>query len=218
MFTITSPDYAKLVVDLIEEKINKLLENKSFVTLGIPGGKSIIPVLEELNDAKIPWKKTHIFWVDERIVSLEDENSNYYLANKYLLENLIKNKKITTKNIHPFVSIENYESEINELGGEIDIVIFGVGEDGHIASLFPNHEALESQEELIHITDSPKPPAERFTFGPELISLSKIGILLFIGKEKEGAFNQLEKANFIQCPATLIKELPESFVFRGKNV
>ena len=96
-----------------------------------------------------------------------------------------------------------------------DIVFVSAGEDGHIASLYPNHSSIsDSSDHYIFVDNSPKPPAKRMSASKNMILRSKIGIVLFYGGiKKEAYLNLLNKElDYTNCPAKLISELSESYI------
>ncbi len=159
------------------------------------GGRSIIKVLEPI--------KTHIatksdskflnasyMMIDERVVPLSDEDSNFKLVNENFLANLIsQNSKVK---IYPFEtsdpenSIKYYSNLVHKNNNKIDLIFLGVGEDGHIAGLFPN---LRWQENVHFFTfdNSPKPPSTRMTASEQLIANSTTIVIAFLGESKRTA-------------------------------
>ncbi len=97
---------------------------------------------------------------------------------------------------------------------KIDIALFGVGEDGHIASLFPGH-ALLSEPELnfLEILDSPKAPPHRITISTAMISQMALAIVFFIGAGKADAYQDFidPKKVAAQLPAKLVQLAQESY-------
>lgn len=160
--------------------------------------------------------------VDERLVPIYEEESNFRLINQVL------NQIIPKENLHPYIfdkdnnsyGIKAYEEEIKKFRGKFDIVLVSAGEDGHIASLYPNHPSIsDSSDYYIYIDNSPKPPNLRMSASKNMILRSKIGIILFYGEIKKDAYlNFLNKnMDYISCPAKLISEIPESYVITNLN-
>ncbi|MEM3373852.1 MAG: 6-phosphogluconolactonase [Candidatus Woesearchaeota archaeon] len=196
----------KEVIKKIKNYINK---SKKPIVFGFPGGRSVQILFNELKKEDIDWKKVHIFLVDERIVPLHHEESNFNMLKNKLLNTLTKEKGLPEKNIHPFDiekhDINSYTSELKKFG-YFDIAIFGVGEDCHICALFPNHHSIKNNSKyFIEINDSPKLPKNRMTSTKSLVLKTKLGIFLFIGKEKKQAFEKFldKKTKINECPAKL---------------
>jgi len=209
----------KEALDIILYHITELLKIKKEIVLGLPGGRSIQSFFHMMVDEeKIPWAKIHIFMVDERLVSLNHEHSNYKMVRENFLDNLIAKKKISEKNIHPFVfekfTILEYENELKKYGGKFDIVILGVGEDGHVAALYPNASIKKEAEYFFELHDSPKPPKDRMTASRKLILKSSLGLFLFLGESKRAAYEKFKDKTISveDCPAKLAYKLKESIV------
>lgn len=204
--------------------INSILRKKEWVTLAVPGGRSAAEVFDKLLLEKIDWKKVHIFLVDERLVPLDSPDSNYKILTDNLLDFLIKEKKINSENIHPF-NIDTtkddygagaYSHELNELGGKFDISVLSSGEDGHIAGIFPQHHSIEDGSEgFITFNDSPKNPSDRMSASRKLLNNSDVAILMFIDEAKKNALADFKSVSkgVLSCPAKLVLNIPDNFVY-----
>lgn len=144
----------------------------------------------------------HFFWADERCVPPDDAESNFRSANELLFLPL----KIPEKNIHrirgedsPEVAVQKAVSEISNIAplnsdGQpvLDLIFLGMGEDGHVASLFPGEsEAAISDKAVFRaIKNSPKPPPNRVTLGYAAIAAAKEVWVLTSGNGKETALRQ----------------------------
>ena len=125
---------------ILAKKKRKLNKRFSFV---LTGGKSPIHLYKKLSKAEIDWSNVDFFWGDERFVSKKSIYSNYNLAKKYFLKNIKINKKQvfsvnTEKNYNK--SCKDYKKKIikyfNYKKISFDLILLGMGEDGHIASIF----------------------------------------------------------------------------------
>jgi 6-phosphogluconolactonase len=227
MFRIISEDNInklnKIVVDILVENIDDLLRKKDYVILGIPGGRSVLGIFALLkNEERIPWKKIHIFMIDERIVPICDIESNFKLANDGFIKNLIKKNILPKENVHPFIfkkkadfGLSDYEDELIRYGNFYDIMILSAGEDGHIASLYPKHDSIKNNSgRYLFMEDSPKPPSRRITVSRKMVLKSKVVILLFIGKSKKQAYKKVldRDDDFYSCPARLVKNVKKLYI------
>ena len=159
--------------------------------------------------------------VDERIVPFNSKESNYRLANDSFIQDLIKNKILPQKNVHPFIpdehfgdkGVDEYEKEFKKCGKRFDVLLLSSGEDGHIGSLFPEHEALDDLDYFTYIDDSPKPPKERMTATLSLLKKSGYALALFFGRDKREAFRALNdrRVTIHECPVKVIKQMAKSF-------
>lgn len=207
----------KDAADFLENSINSVLVEKKSCIIGLPGGRSVGKICEHLVKRKIDWRRCEFFMVDERVVSITSETSNFFISQIYLFDPLLKKKKITTSQVHPFLfnsslsdfGAEDYGKEVLLAGG-FDIILLSAGEDGHIAALFPNHVSIESDfPGFIPVYDSPKLPSQRVTATKKLLLHAKFCCLLFIGPSKKEAHELfLTSENYLHVPAVLMKQCP----------
>lgn len=141
---------------------------------------------------KIPWKKVELFWVDERCVPKDDEESNYKAAHDLMLSKL----SLPGNHIHmiecegdPEEAALRYEAEIRESFGtkdtpSFDLVLLGVGTDGHTASLFPGSEALRERKRLALAVRGGKPDVWRVTLTLPVINNASQVLFLVSGSSK----------------------------------
>lgn len=169
------------------------------LTLALAGGSTprrLYELLASEMRSEIPWRDVHIFWSDERYVPLDDRDSNYRMAREALLDAV----PLPSENVHPpetdladpDAAAERYEEAIRRhfLPDEprFDGVLLGLGEDGHVASLFPGSPSLEEDRRLVlAVTDSPKPPPVRLTMTLPLINLAREVHFLVSGGGKREA-------------------------------
>ena len=134
------------------------------------GGATALIFLPALRAANVDWSKITLFWADERAVPPDDPDSNYGLAERMLLSPLgakaprAIRMPADTPNLGQ-AALWYDDALATELdGGALDLAILGVGEDGHICSLFPGHQALlQNDLRAVAIEDAPKPPARRLS-------------------------------------------------------
>lgn len=136
----------------------------------LSGGATALLFLPALQAARVDWSKITLFWVDERAVDTDDPESNYGLAERMLLKPLGRKGprafRMTFDSPSLWEAAKNYDNVLaRELGGRpLDLALLGVGEDGHVASLFPNHDALlEDTSRVVAVDEAPKPPKRRLS-------------------------------------------------------
>lgn len=186
----------------ILETALKYVSEKKLFTIAVSGGTTPIKLFSILAAKpffyEFPWNKTHVFWVDERFVPESAPESNYGTGN----ETLFSKVPVPSENIHP-VKTENipadtaavlYEKELklffNPKPGtvpSIDLVLLGMGSDGHTASLFPYTPSLD--EKIKWVMDVPppataKPAVPRITLTYPLINNAKNIFFLVGGDER----------------------------------
>jgi len=177
-------DLATSLVAMVRDAARTSIADRGAFTLALSGG-SLLNLLAGLAEggsdasSQVDWTKAHVFWVDERHVPLESEDSNAGAAKAAFLDAL----PIPTEQVHVLdaslsvaQAARQYEGQMLSLPAGIlprtatgfpilDCVLLGVGPDGHVASLFPNRPELASDatEWILPIDNSPKPPPQRIT-------------------------------------------------------
>lgn len=189
------------------------------LTVGLCGGRSVVGLLSALEheshaQPKDLLQRLQLFMVDERLVPLSDEQSNFGGLKKLLFDALVERGTLQASQLHPFITdntqpdsgCASYAAELSRFGGRFTVVVLGVGEDGHVAGLFPRHPVLQQEGRgFFSFQDSPKPPPARMTASKALITGANLSILLFLGEGKRaawGAFGRTETA-VDDCPALL---------------
>ncbi|XP_074583215.1 putative 6-phosphogluconolactonase 4, chloroplastic [Curcuma longa] len=196
-----SVSLAKYAAELSE----KFIRERGAFTVVISGG-SLVKSLRKLTESPyletVEWAKWHIFWVDERVVPKDHEDSNYKLAfDGFLSKVPIPPGQVCAINdaLSAPGAAEDYETALKHLVNigvvvksatgypRFDLMLLGMGPDGHIASLFPSHPLLNVTDKWVaFIKDSPKPPPERITFTLPVINSSSYVAMVVAGAGKAG--------------------------------
>ncbi|MCR4368749.1 MAG: 6-phosphogluconolactonase [archaeon] len=198
-------DYNELSAAASEFVAKKVEGAKGQFSIAFPGGSSVKGMLQILGEQKPSWPHVNAVMADERLVSKNDPQSNFSQANKLFFS------KAKAIHVHPFEkgdSLADYNKKFFSVTrGKLDLAILGVGEDGHIASLFPGAEALQDASEgFIEIKNAPKMPRERISLSPKSIAQSKDVLLLFASESKRSAYNNFCDKSVSQndCPAKIV--------------
>ena len=142
----------EFILNFEREALKKKKKNKRF-SFVLTGGTSPINLYKRLTKSKVDWSNIDLFWGDERYVSRRSKNSNYKLA----YDNLIKKIKINRKNIFYIntdnkaisKSSSNYSNQIKKYfmnkSISFDYFLLGMGDDGHVASIFPNSKEIKKK-------------------------------------------------------------------------
>lgn len=205
--TGTSSTVAQQVSELIAERLRTVVKQRERAVLALPGGRSIARVAEYLAAEDLPWSAVHVFLVDERCVSVNDTASNYQALRHVFFEPLLNSERIARDNVHlpQEIGRSNCDAETytHELAGvapsgeaEFDVVLLGAGEDGHIASLFPDHPSVRETGRRFIISDNaPKAPPRRVSASRELIENASTAVVLFLGEGKQEAMRDFRHAD-----------------------
>ncbi len=216
---------AQRILKAAEQSINR----QGFFTLVLSGGSTPEPVYALLAQAKptFDWGKVHIFWGDERCLPPDHPESNYRMAQEVFLSHT----PIPASNIHrirgekpPQLAALDYEGELRRFfqqhGGVInpepgamfpvfDMVLLGMGEDGHIASIFPGSPALEERLHWVLAVEHHQPPpplVPRVTLTLPLINWAREIILLVAGEKKaERVYEALSRRADNALPAARLQ-------------
>ena len=226
---LTTEEIYKTAADKIAEAIIELAKEKDYVVLAVPGGRSVSGTFAELKKHDLPWEKIHIFIVDERLVPIDHEDSNFRLAKQGFIDGLVQEGTLPEENIHPFIfnsetedkGITDYEQELRMHGGKYHIVLLSSGEDGHIGALYPNHHSINNGSDFFLImNDSPKPPPDRMTMSRELLSKASVAIIIFAGEGKKEALRlfQDQTTTIEECPAKLVQKVGKSYAITDQKI
>lgn len=178
-----APAAARAAAEHMAGRIRGDIARQGRCRLALAGGSTPRPVYERLAapdlTRRIDWARTEIFWGDERSVPLDHPDSNYRMAEDALLKHL----PVPPAGIHRIRSelpaleaAEDYERVLGDL--PLDLVLLGMGDDGHTASLFPGRpEAAEGSRRVV-AAEAPAPPHVRVTL--TLRALAEAGAVCFI--------------------------------------
>jgi 6-phosphogluconolactonase len=197
------PDKQSLIergLTLVLEKIEQTLQQRENCTLVLSGGSTPKPLYEALAEQSLPWDRIYIFWGDERYVSAAHPESNQRMARQALLDRveipMANIYAMPTESNDPVVDATKYENSLREYfkvpQGEFpafDIILLGMGDDAHTASLFPHTAALMENDRLITVGDKDGQP--RLTFTVPLLNQSHCVIFLVAGASKQAALAQV---------------------------
>lgn len=211
-------EVCKALADWITDIIDKTLRVKETFTWVLSGGGSPKKLYKILAappyNEKIKWNRVHIFWGDERVVPFNDERSNAGMAYGTLLNKV----NIPTEQVHkiwtdiiPEESAGHYEKILHQYfdnkQSTFDLVLLGLGEDGHTLSLFPGSEILHDQRSWVNAVHS-KEKGERITLMPSVVNRSSAVVFLITGENKAKVLQKvLNKSESQNYPAHLISPL-----------
>jgi len=214
------PDQAALIqrsLQLTVAKIQAAIRERGLCTIALSGGSTPKPLYEAIAAQQLPWDKIHVFWGDERYVPPDHPDSNQLMARRAWLDSVI----IPAANIHPMptdeldpaVAARKYEEHLTHFfqtqTGELptlDLILLGIGDDGHTASLFPHTEALKVRDDRL-ITVGNKDGQPRITFTAPLINKARCVMFIVAGDNKRPALAEIfaPVADEFSYPSRLIQ-------------
>jgi 6-phosphogluconolactonase len=186
----------------ITKSIHEAIRDRGTATLALSGGSSPLDAYRLLAKATIDWNKVHVYWVDERAVPPEHERSNYGQAQKALLEPA----GIPAANIHRMrgeasdlaTAASEYEAELREtvkakLGGlpSLDLLVMGIGDDGHTASLFPGDRTMYVTDKLVAAVPATAEREARLTLTTPMLENARSSVVIVLGKAKHPALERI---------------------------
>ena len=207
-------------IELFRAKLNKKNNKSRRFSFVLTGGKSPVELYKELSKIKkIGWKNVDFFIGDERYVKESSKNSNINLCKKYLLNNIkIRSKqifKIPTNNNSIKKDVENYQKIIRKYflnkKNYFDVVLLGVGNDGHIASLFKNNINRRKQNLVDYVK---KKDFKRITLTINCINKSNSIFLWAPGKRKAKIVQKILLDKKFKYPASYLKK-ENNFLFHS---
>lgn len=211
-------ELAKKLADEVARSLAEAITKRNRASLVVSGGSTPKPLFNHLSQKKIDWQKVTVSLADERWVETSDPASNEYLARSLLLQNEAADATlIGLKNeaSSPYEGERQCSEHIKAIGAPVDMVILGMGDDGHTASLFPHAERLPeavdmgSQRKCIAITP-PEAPLERMTLTLSALLDSREIIVHITGQDKREV---LDKA-MAEGPA---EDMPIRYILQQKQ-
>lgn len=191
---------------VVEAARDAIGERQRFVIV-LAGGNTPRALYRTLRDADTDWSHWHIYFGDERCVAAGDPDRNSVMAAESWLDHV----PIPLSQRHPIpaelgaeAAAQLYARELENIG-EFDLVLLGLGEDGHVASLFPRETKRreESKADAIAVFDAPKPPPERVSLSAARLNRTRATMFLIEGQSKREAVQRWRAGEDIPASAIL---------------
>ena len=211
---ILSEELAQWIADVISTS----LKDQEFFSLVLSGGET--PKLlfkklasEEFKD-KINWKRVNIFWGDERVVPFTDERNNAGTAYQLLIYKLdipASQVHIIRTDIEPNFAVDEYRkllhSHFDHTFQSFDLVLLGMGDDGHTLSLFPDSPIIEEHTNWVNSVFSKKQSMYRITLMPLLVNRAAKIAFMVDGEKKANVLKEVLEGEYnpMKLPAQTIK-------------
>lgn len=191
------------VCEVIVQRASEAIAKNGRFSIVLAGGNTPRAIYRLLRDMTLDWSKWHIYHGDERCLPADHADRNSLMAQQAWLQYV----PIPASQVHdipaelgPVTGAKMYAETLKN-ADTFDMVILGLGEDGHTASLFPGH-TIDNSADAVPVFDSPKPPAERITLSQNRLSNTRDVIFLVTGEGKQEAVDHWRKG--VAIPATLI--------------
>jgi 6-phosphogluconolactonase len=186
----------KKVCKLISKSSHESIKKNGTFNLCISGGESVKKVILELIKLDLDWDSIRVFLADERCVSINNSHRNDLATHSLLSSNFYSSKAILSQikaELGPAIGAKEYSKNLSCIS-KFDLVLLGVGSDGHIASLFPNSKKLYfGNSRAIGISDSPKFPRKRVSISLPFLKKSDLKVLLVFGRGKSEIYKNKNK-------------------------
>ena len=205
----------------------EFVEGKPQVQVALSGGstpKVVFDVLAADYGQKMDWSKVHFYWGDERCVPPADEESNFRMT----VDHLFSKIEVPKENIHRILGENDPNSEamryanlleinLDRVEGipEFDLVILGMGDDGHTASIFPHEIDLWDAEDHCVVATHPETGQKRVSINGKVINRAKEVVFLVTGKGKAEKVKAIARKaeDFEKYPASLVNPDSEKLIW-----
>ncbi|HET7480631.1 MAG TPA: 6-phosphogluconolactonase [Rubrobacteraceae bacterium] len=181
------------------ERAAEAIEDRGRFTVALAGGstpKATYEILARDYADEVDWSRVHVFFGDERTVPPDHEDSNYRMAREALLDHVpIGSVHRMRGELSPEEAAASYENELREFFGgnlpSLDLVMLGIGEDGHTASLFPNTPALDVTDHWVVENPVEKLDTVRLTLTKPVINAARAVVFAVAGEGKAEALREI---------------------------
>lgn len=201
---IATPDAeqaAREACGRMRRAISDAIKERGTATIALSGGSSPIEAYRLLAKEPIDWKKVHVYWVDERAVPPDHPRSNYGAAKSALLDAIA----IPPENVHRMrgedpaldKAAADYELVLRDVRAKLaglpslDLVVLGIGDDGHTASLFPGEDTVNITDRLVAAVPAREGREARLTLTSPVLENAKATVIIVLGRSKHDALERI---------------------------
>ena len=204
---------ARAAADLFAEQARAAASARGAFHVALSGGdtpRSIYSLLATGRYADLPWASTHVYWGDERCVPREHPESNYRMARELLLSKV----PVPEAQVHPMPvsadGADDYERALRAALTRLDLVLLGLGADGHTASLFPGDPAVSESRRCVAAARAPSRPEARLTLTVPALNSARMLLFVVSGRKKAKALSRALKGG---APAGLLEPADGRLLF-----
>lgn len=199
--TYNSDVFVEEAANALKSQIEKLLEQSELITIALSGGSSPLPVYEKLGSFDLDWNRILFFLVDERCTPNTSPESNFGNIQKAFFKHIssdvfpmIKEEKSYQDCASDYEKLLSEKLRIVNEFPSFDLIVLGMGLDGHIASLFPNTQALEEEKASVVLNQVSQLNTERITITyPVILNASSLVLLIKGEGKKEVLLNATQE-------------------------
>ena len=212
---------AERLAGRFEEAARRAVAARGRFTVALPGGSVATAFFPRLARTGLDWSRVDFFWGDERAVPPDDPDSNYGLARVLWLEPA----GVPAERVHRMPAdaadldraAEEYTATLERAAGRpsrLDLVLLGVGPDGHVCSLFAGHPLLaEKKRSVAVIEDSPKPPPRRLTLTLPVVTGAELVVVVALGEGKAEVVRSALEDSQSALPVALVAQRARETLF-----
>jgi 6-phosphogluconolactonase len=196
-------DINHAALQAILDAASRAIKNHGSFSIVLAGGSTPKNIYALLAKQQADWAHWHVFINDDRCLPTDHDERNSKMVSEVWLNHVAIPKNqfyAIPAELGPIKGASAYAEQIKGFG-TFDLVLFGLGEDGHTASLFPGHK-VDNSADVVPVFDSPKPPAERVTMSQNRLNNTHEAIFLVTGSGKQEAVDNWRKG--VAIPASLI--------------
>ena len=206
---VASEEFARTAARHIARSLHAAALERERIGLALSGGTGPRPIYQALaRTPGLPWARVEIYFADERAVPPDDSESNFRLVKESLLDVL----PVTPAAVHRMdgerPDVDRAAADYERLlPARLDILVLGIGADGHTASLFPHHPAVHEERRGVLAVRAPVPPEWRITMTPPVIRAARTRFMLAAGENKARAVARACTGPYdlLACPAQLAR-------------
>ena len=205
---LTTVADAEAVAARAADVVARLAGEARVFHVALAGGSTPERCHELLAERDVDWSRVHVWLSDERAVPPDDDDSNFLMIRRSLLDRI----DIPDENVHRVLgeqgadaAADAYERELRAVG-PLDLVMCGMGPDGHTMSLFPGRPEVGVEDRLaVAVHDAPKPPPDRVSMTLPVIHAARRTMLLASGSSKAEAMSAVLEGADPHVPASLLR-------------
>lgn len=208
------PDHQELLDAALDIIRSCEAESSDSFSIVLAGGRTPLDLYRMLEKESMHWQKWRVFFGDERCLPTNHPERNSFQAAQALLAHVpipAEHVFIPPAELGPQEAASRYSTMLEGVG-DFDLVLLGLGEDGHTASLFPGHDIGQAQgaPDVLAVFDAPKPPPERISLSAQRLSRSRVVLFVVTGTNKRAALNRWQCGEML--PASAIRAASQLMV------